>query len=333
VGLLPFVAVLAARELWRDASPGATWRALATPQNAAGILLGLVSAAYYATRFHPFALPIDVSGLHQEGFTLTLFRRGPAFLFLYPIFVALEFALLHALLYAAIWRERRLVDEPLRWLLVTSTLVLLLLPWLNLGWNNDLVMRACIPMLFVTALVTLRVLCGDGAGDPLRRKLVRAIAALLVIGVVNTAVIAGRHLEGMVRQGAWISVPAQDRVLDLFELQEQRYMDIGFNFVGQYMGSPRSPIARALLALPSDAGRASEQARDQVEHALLHRSAVVRGAGLPQHLFAVSDVPVIRLLEHLDVVVARAPVELALRARDVEVHRAPVHERVVGPQR
>lgn len=248
IGLAPFVAVLVGRELWRERRPGV----LLSAPNAVGLLLGGVTAAYYATRFHPYVLPIDVSGLYQEGFTLTLFRRGPAFLFLYPIFVVLEFGLLHALLYAALWRERRLLEPSLWLLFVTSTVVLCVLPWLNLGWNNDLVMRACIPMLFVTALVTLRVLGAGSGGDRRRRRLLRAIAAVLVVGGVNTAVIAGRHLAGIYQQGAWVAVPDEGRVLDLFQLQQQRYMGIGFNFVGQYMGSPKSPIARHLLALPPE---------------------------------------------------------------------------------
>ncbi|MGH0028753.1 MAG: hypothetical protein ACQGVC_03110 [Myxococcota bacterium] len=252
LGLVPFVGVLVGRELWRDRRPAA----LLTGANLAGLALGLVAAAYFATRFHPYVSPIDTSGLYQEVLTLSLFRRGPAFLVLYPLFVALEFGLLHALLYGVWWRERSLMDEPLRVLFVTSTVVLCVLPWINLGWNNDLVMRACIPMLFVTALVTIRALGRvPPQPDALRRRLTRGIVAVLVIGAVNTAVIAGRHVQGIVAQGSLVSVPEPAKVLDLFELQEQRYMEIGFNFVGQYLGSPESPVARHFLAAPPGADR------------------------------------------------------------------------------
>lgn len=55
------------------------------------------------------------------------------------------------------------------------------------------------------------------------------------------------------------------------------------------------------------------------ENALLHGRAVMRCVGATEHLGAMSEVPVVRLGEHLRVTEARHPVELALRPRDIEV--------------
>ncbi len=65
----------------------------------------------------------------------------------------------------------------------------------------------------------------------------------------------------------------------------------------------------------------------------LHRRAVVRRIATRQHFLAVRDVPVVGLGDHLRVRVAWLPAELGARRRDVEVHLAPVHQRVIVAQR
>ena len=69
------------------------------------------------------------------------------------------------------------------------------------------------------------------------------------------------------------------------------------------------------------------------QRALLHRRPVVRRATASEDLVAVAQVPVVRVAEHARRCRARRPSELALRSREVEVHRASVHERVVRAER
>jgi hypothetical protein len=246
IGLLPLVVVLSLPALRRSRP----LRELASWPNALGLVLGLVSAGYYSMRYWPYTLPFDVSHLYQEHFTLTLFRIGPLFLGIYPLFLVLEFGLLHALLYAYVRRRSpALLDTPLCRSLVVSTVGLSILPWINGSWNNDIVLRACLPMLFVTALVALRVLDDGSAPADRRLRLLRA-GVLLVIGVggFNAAWIVGKQVLGTYERGALVAVPDAERVLSPFELQQQRYDKIGFNQVGQYMGSHTSPFAAYVLA-------------------------------------------------------------------------------------
>jgi len=245
MGLLPCIAVLV---FPRTRQPG--WlREPFTAANATGLLLGLTLVGYFSSRFFPYSMPIDVSGLHQEHFTLTLLRHGPRFLVLYPLFVAFEFGILHALFYAYLRQRSSVLDPSLRALLVLSTAVLLFLPWINLSWNNDIVMRASLPMLVTTVLVAIRVL--DDALPGKRPELLRkGVLLALAVGWINTASIAGRQLEGIAKQGSLVHVPEQQGVKSLFELQSGRYDNIGYNFVGQYLGSVRAPFARQALDLP-----------------------------------------------------------------------------------
>jgi hypothetical protein len=249
IGLLPLVIVLLRSELSRRG-----WLSLASWPNALGMLLGLVSTGYYSMRAWPYTLPFDVSHLYQEHFTLTLFRLGPLFLGIYPLFAVLEFGLLHALLYAhlRLRGQSALLDPALRQMLVASTIALLVLPWLNYGWNNDFVLRACVPMLFVTAVVVLRVLDERIPGADRRIHLLKyGLVLVIAVGALNAVWILGRQVLNTYEQGALVAVPDARRVRSLFELQQQRYNGIGFNFVAQYLGSPISPFAEHVMAHPA----------------------------------------------------------------------------------
>jgi hypothetical protein len=247
IGLLPLVGVLMLPELSRK---GTLARSASWP-NALGVLLGVIMAGYYSMRYWPYTLPVDVSGLYQEKFTLTPLRLGPLFFGIYPLFVLLEFGLLHALLWAYVRLQSTsaLLDRPLRQLLVASAVALAILPWINGSWNNDIVLRACLPMLFVTAVVTLRVLADRVVTTDLRLRRVR-LAIMLVVGVggLNAAWILGKQVIGTYERGALVAIPDMAQVLSPFELQQQHSNAIGFNQVGQYMGSYVSPFAQHILA-------------------------------------------------------------------------------------
>jgi len=244
IGLVPFVLALTLP----DARRGRV-SALLSWGNAAGVLIGLTVVGYLGSRYWPYTMPIDVSKLYQEHLTLTLFRQGPIFLGVYPLFIALEFGILHVMLYSYIRIARTLVDPALLRLLRVSSIVLCILPWINLSWNNDIVMRASIPMLFVTVLVAIRVL-GDAYAETSvpGAWLQKGVVAVLMIGWLNAAWIAAYQVRGIRSQGALIAVPDERQILSLFELQRSLYDGIGYNFVGQYIGSTKSPFSELLLA-------------------------------------------------------------------------------------
>jgi hypothetical protein len=127
--------------------------------------------------------------------------------------------------------------------------MLLFLPWINLSWNNDIVMRASLPMLVITVLAAIRVL-DDALPERVPKLLRRGVLVVLGIGWINTASIAGRQLQGIARQGALFEMREHAAVKSLFELQNERYDDIGYNFVGQYLGSVDAPFAKHALGVP-----------------------------------------------------------------------------------
>lgn len=92
---------------------------------------------YLAGRFEPYTLPLDLDGIYQERITLTFLRLPELFLIRYVAFVALEFALLHGLLYCHLMLQKEPLLKTLRNLLQLSSSILFALPILNWGQNNE----------------------------------------------------------------------------------------------------------------------------------------------------------------------------------------------------
>jgi hypothetical protein len=248
IGLLPVLAVLLYLS-WREDGfrVQALWRLVSWP-NVAGVAVALMVAVYLAGRFEPYALPSDWNGIYREHLTLTFLRLPELFLVRYTLFVMLEFLVLHALLYWYLALHKDVLSREFRALFVLSTALLLGLPILNFGYNNEPVMRSSIPVLFVTILVTIQVL-GDRARGVAASWVKRAIVAVLVVGSVNGGVEVGRHAAGVYQRGALVVVPRQDEVRSLLDLQEMRYQDI-YNFVSQYVGSADSRFVKYFAKQP-----------------------------------------------------------------------------------
>ena len=242
LGLLPFVALLILQRLYEARFGVAAMRQLISWPNAVGVIVAFLIAFYLAGRFEPYPLPNSTTGIYQERITLTFLRLPELFVVRYALFIGLEFLILHVLLHWYLALRPDLAS--VRPLLILATAILLFLPILNWGWNNEPAMRSSIPALFVTILVTIRVL-GASAFDARQAWIRTAIVAVLAVGSLNAAVEIGRHVAGTVGRGELVLVPPEADVKTLFQLQEERYRQY-YNFVGQYLGSAHSRFATLL---------------------------------------------------------------------------------------
>jgi hypothetical protein len=210
-----------------------------TPANLAGAVIGLLTVSYLFARFHAHPLPVDVGGLPSTR--LSLQSGDPLLLLRYLLFVLLEFAFLHALLHAHLALRATRELRPLWLLLAVATVSLLALPFFRYGFNNDLVMRASIPALFMTALTAL-IVVGDvhpRAVSPAAFGLRRAVLAVLLIGSVTSAIEIGRHLHHVYQRNQLVAIPDPNEIMSLMQLQKDLYNE-KYNFIGQYMGSAAS---------------------------------------------------------------------------------------------
>jgi len=245
LGLVPLVLFLLVYEWRKNGHEIQLHGVLASLPNIAGIATGLVIAVYLFGRFQEFVLPIDLESVaYREKVTLTFLRLPDLFILRYLLFVILEFALLHALLYWYLYLQKEPLFRTMRGLLIFCSVFLLLLPFLNWGWNNEPSMRSSIPALFITALITIRVLA-DPARSSTAIRVKRAILVVLVVGGLNSAFEMGREVFGVVARGELVSIPDRDEINTIFEIQEERYRNY-HNFAGQYVGSADSYFTRYL---------------------------------------------------------------------------------------
>ena len=213
--------------------------------NVAGVVIGLVAAVYFLGRFEDFVMPIDLSSVaYEEKITFTFLRSPWLFVPRYLMFVLLEFALLHAVLFVYIGcQQRHEYREEFR-LLVFASIFLLLLPLLNWGWNNEPSMRSSIPAIFITFLVLIRVLAtnADSSGSLWAK---RAILAVFLVGSLNAMFEVGRQVTMTAQRGSLVEIPSESDIETIFEIQDRNYREL-HNFAGQYVGSPDSIFARYL---------------------------------------------------------------------------------------
>jgi hypothetical protein len=238
-------------ELWRSwLAAQCSWR------NAPALFLGLLLVLYFASKFAPYELPPEfyssrkITAKGEFRFILDKVPSGE-FAMLYVLTLLLEFGLLTFLLFKA--RQGRSRTDTA--LLAGASVCLLLLPWVHYGHYNDLVMRACIPSLFVLQVLALQV-----AGLPKQALEKRAatwvrpaLIALLIIGAlypINMLRITGQRLE----ERSWHLYYLSDhkRHPDLFR-QQRDGRKLLFS-IGQYVGASDSFFFRHLAksAPPSE---------------------------------------------------------------------------------
>jgi hypothetical protein len=154
IGMLPFYALLVFRVI-RDKKGSA----FNLPLLGISLLLMFVVVAY---------LSMDIGSI-PSSYAMNF---GSFFLKRYLLFILLEFGVLTALL----WKSNR---SPI---LLVSVLVLLVLPFIQFGPGNDLVMRGSIPALAFVCIATLDFLRRAKKGSPGRMI---AVCSILLLGAVT----------------------------------------------------------------------------------------------------------------------------------------------------
>ncbi|RBP43680.1 hypothetical protein DES53_10579 [Roseimicrobium gellanilyticum] len=231
------------RNLWRAwLAAQCTWR------NGPTLFLGLILVLYFASKFTPYELPSEfypsrkITAKGDFYFALSHGSRDE-FAVLYLLTLLLEFGLLAFLLFKTL-PDRHRTDVAL---LASASACLLLLPWVHYGHFNDLVMRVCIPALFVLQVLVLHVLSAPRAAikSPASAWARPALIGLLIIGAlnpVNMLRVTGQRLA----QRQWHLYYLSDYKLhpDLF--QQQLDGKKQFYLIGQYMGASDSFFFRHL---------------------------------------------------------------------------------------
>jgi hypothetical protein len=162
-----------------------------------------------------------------------------------PVFLLNQFLLLAVLLYAMLPRLRR---EPFFWISIAS---LLLLPWYQYGYFNDLAMRASLPAIFLLSYFSAQLCAQLLEKSPWQRP--GLVAALFIV----------------LCSGAVTPVFEVARVLNFDDGQRRHYEDLDYTtlstvhrfFRGQYSARNMPEWYRSLLR-----DRNNTETASKVEH-------------------------------------------------------------------
>jgi hypothetical protein len=241
IGLLPlsFVYLITQRR-----SLVAGVKAQMTHMNFAGLLVAVLLALYYVSRFQALELPQRYNAPAARAFLGEFWfitSRVPlgTFLVQYGLFVLCEFLVLWFFL-IRVQRECSSWSRTPR-LLYASGILLLLLPLVHYGWYNDLVMRASIPALFVLQVGTVQAL-----GHSVKRVTVLTIVAVLGIGALYSGNLMRMHSQWILGARRVVTRVPERSVRNLFQIQLHDAAAMNTDFVRQYIGSTHSVFFRIL---------------------------------------------------------------------------------------
>jgi hypothetical protein len=243
LGLAPYVAIEFITALGRHLRQWpAHLRGYLTLTNLTSVGLLLLMGLFYLSKVGDL-LPFLRSNV-SHGWAISLLNLGE--MSQWVLFIMLEFGL-YLLLVVAARRTFVSVDAlPRRWL-VTTVIVLLLLPFYRVGLNNDLVMRASIPALFLVAVYVAQTLVNHAISPALRGTLL----ALVLVGSVTGLLRSFQQFYPLVNpQVAWANSQQEDNqsIVQLYDDDIER--------LSQYIGNPQAPFFRYLgkpVTLPAPA--------------------------------------------------------------------------------
>ncbi len=220
-------------------------RAQVSVPNAVGLGVGLLVALYYGSRWVSFDLPPDMTaGLHTvpNGILPLAFDLDVAgwmrFLRRWGGICVLEFGALA--LAIALARGGLRTSRGFDLVLLASTGLLVLLPWVRYGYANDLPMRASIPALYALLVLALTAL-REWRTRPLGAALV---ATVLLVGSL-TPLAQFQKKRALTAEADWLRPIVREDARDLFAVH-RRYQELGhgFGFVTQYVGAADAPFFR-----------------------------------------------------------------------------------------
>lgn len=199
--------------------------------NMCGICILLILGLFYGAKF--YELPLNVSPIASG---IIFFNPIVSGLFWYEslglffVFLLLEFGVYAWLIY----QSRISFDTREKLLLLTTVIVLALLPFFRYGFWNDLVMRASIVPLFIFCIFIGRTLYHPSV----RKGVLLFLVLALMVGAVNTVVGSKLHISKIYRQRNSL------RLEDPKPLYQLPNMSINPSFFTQYIGSAESPFFR-----------------------------------------------------------------------------------------
>ena len=241
IGLLPllFVYLITQRR-----SPVDSLKAQVTCINLVGLLVAVLLALYYMSRFQAIELPQRyhapaAKAFHGLFWFVTSQVPIGTFLVQYGLFVICEFLILWLLLIRA-QREHPERSSTLP-LLYVSGILLLVLPFFHYGWYNDLVMRASIPALFVLQVGTVQALRYS-----VKRVTVFLIVAVIGMGALYSGNLMRLHSQWILGTRHLVTRVPERSVRNLFHLQLYDAAAMNSGFVSQYIGSTHSFFFREL---------------------------------------------------------------------------------------
>jgi hypothetical protein len=247
LGLAPLLAVpwLCAEGGWRE-----RLRAQFGGANLAGLVVALVVLAYYAARWHAYALPPGfLEGVvpTRNGWLPGLLDVSTGQFVLTAAFFSCVTFLWMALPVLGAERVWRGVSSRAA-LVIVAMLVLIALLFFRYGFHNDLQHRASLPAQFVLVVLSLDLL-GRFRRHPIAAALLAVGLALGVLSATAQMIRTGERVHWLLVRAP---VLAERPTGDVFQRQ-MRYVgsDDGFDRITQYLGAVEAPFF-ALLARRSE---------------------------------------------------------------------------------
>lgn len=204
--------------------------------NICGFVLMVILSLFYSARF--YTRPLPARGNLATGFIF--FMQGyskywPRVFGFLLLFCFLEFGVYGVM----IGLSETISDLKTKSVFFTTMIYLSLLPFYRYGYNNDLVMRASIPALFILSILLVRTL--DNCSIKNYKTIILII--FFLIGSITPLVECRRHINRIYRAETILRMKPSTKVQDLWSLHKNVYeKKRGSSFFLQYIGSQNAPF-------------------------------------------------------------------------------------------
>jgi hypothetical protein len=209
--------------------------------NLCGLGLIVLLGFYYSSKF---VMPTQVSGGKIPfGFSLSFISDNGSKAIgavLILIFCLLEFGLYSIFIISS----KKEWNKEAKVVFYTTFACLFLFPLYRIGSQNDFVMRASIPALFVLAIFLGRTLCSQSL--PRFNRII--LVVLILIGSVTVLTELRRHILGIYNAGTLENIPQISKVMSINEWDITTNKDA--TILLQYVGNPQAPFFKFMARNP-----------------------------------------------------------------------------------